>query len=139
MFLEKNKKILDVKLWAIADGLKIAKATLNDHIMPVTVFNDSQEALTAIWKSSFYAKRLYLRNLIYQRTLNLENSGHPVTIRWIPCHVGLVGHDKADQSAKDKARKGGKPVEQCSSLTHIKKLLDESHLQEVTRWHEIKT
>ena len=107
--------------------------------MPVTIFNDLQEALTAIWKLSFYAKRLYLRNLIYQKTLNLENSSHPVTIRQIPCYVGLVGHDKADQSAKNKARKRGKPVKQCSSLTHIKKLLDELHLQKVTRWHEIKT
>ena len=61
-----------------------------------------------------------------------------VTIRWIPSHEGLIGHDKADQFAKDKARKGRKPMEQWSSLSHIKKKLNESKSQELDRWHEIK-
>ena len=51
---------------------------------------------------------------------------------------GLVGHEQADQSAKDKAQRGEKPVEQWSSLTHIERKLIESHSQELTRWHEVK-
>lgn len=68
----------------------------------------------------------------------MESKCHSVTIRWIPSHVGLIGHDKADQSARDKSRRGGIPVEQWSSLTYIKKKLIESHSPELTRWHEAK-
>lgn len=69
----------------------------------------------------------------------MERQRQVVTIRWIPSHVGLIGHDKADNSAKNKTRKGGKLAEHWSSLFHIKKELDESKSQELTRWHEVKT
>ena len=59
-----------------------------------------------------------------------------VTIRWIPSHVGLAGHDKADQSAKNRAYRGGKPAERWSSLTHIRKKMVESRLSELAKWHE---
>ena len=52
--------------------------------------------------------------------------------------MGLVGHDKADQSAKDRARRAGRPAEQWSSLTHIWKKLTESRSSEPVRWHEVK-
>lgn len=55
-----------------------------------------------------------------QRTRDLGRNGHLVTIRWIPSHVGLLGHDKADKNARAKAHKGGKPLEKWSSLTHMK-------------------
>lgn len=59
-------------------------------------FTDSREAFT------IYIP--FLRDLIYQRTLDLKSVGRLVVIRWIPGHIGLIGHDKADQSAKDRAR-----------------------------------
>lgn len=48
MFLEKNKEILDTELWVIVDGLKMAKITLNDHSILITIFSDLREALTVI-------------------------------------------------------------------------------------------
>lgn len=88
--------------------------------------------------SSHTSTFLSERNPIYQKTSDLESKGHSVTIGWIPRHVRLAGHDKADQSARDKAQKGGKPVERWGSLTHIKKRLIESHALELTRWHDVK-
>ncbi len=69
----------------------------------------------------------------------MERKGKPVTLRWIPGHVGLVGHDKADQIAREKAQRGGKPLEQWSSLAYIKKKLTEEHAQELANWHITKT
>lgn len=92
-----------------------------------------------IQKVNPYTNTPYLKSLIYQRTNDLKHHGHPVTIRWIPSHAGLVGHDQADQKAKNKARRGGKPEEQWSSLTHVKRKLVESQAQELTRWHETKS
>lgn len=114
-------------------------ATLNNHNTPLTIFSDSRGALTAIRQSTLCTNSPYLRNLTYQRILDLESNGQVVTIRWIPCHVGFVGHDKADNRAKNKTPKGGKLAEHWSSLFHIKKELEESKSQELTRWNEVKT
>lgn len=59
------------------------------------------------------------------------------TSECFPGHVGLIGHDQADQEAKDKAR-SGKPAEQWSRLTCVKQKLVETQAQELTRWHETK-
>ena len=101
-FLGQNKETVDGELWAIA-----RKATLNSHKTPITIFSDSQEALAILRKLGSHTRAPYLRNLIYQETSDLESKGHSVTIRWIPSHIGLVGYDKADQSARDKAQRGG--------------------------------
>lgn len=139
VFPEKNKEIIDAELWAIAIGLETAgKLILNSHPTPVTIFSDSREALTSLGQLSSRARNTYLRSLICQEASDLGSKGHSVTIRWIPSHAGLVGHDKADQSARDKAQRGGKPVEQWNSLAHVKKELAESHSQKLTRWHEMK-
>ena len=52
--------------------------------------------------------------------------------------IGLVGHDKGDQSAKNRAHRGERPVEQWSLLTQIWKNLTESHSSELVKWHEVK-
>ena len=124
LFLGKNKEVLDGKLWAIATALETAKReTRSDLSTLITVFTDSREALATIQRSSSRAGSSYLRSLICQKALELRDNGQLVTLRWILSHVGLVGHDKADQSAKNKAHRGRKPVEEWSSLTHIWKKL----------------
>lgn len=125
---------------AIATRLDVArKLTLETENIPVTIFSDSRERLREIQKENPYTGSPYLGSLIHQRTNNLQHHGHPVTIRWTRSHLGLVGHDQADQRAKDKARRGGNPEEQWSSLTHVKRKLVESQAQELTRWHETKS
>ena len=137
-FLGKNKGILDAELWAIANGLDVARKITQETNTPITIFSDSREALTEIQKVNPYTDSPYLKSLIHQKTNDLKQHGHPVTIRWIPSHVGLVGHDQADQKAKNTTCRGGKPEEQWSSLTNVKRKLVESQAQELTRWHETK-
>ena len=140
VFLGKNKEIIDAKLWAIAIGLEtVGKITLDSHQTPIRIFSDSTKALNTLCRSNPYTRTPYLRDLIFQKTLDLKSKGHSVTIRWIPSHAELVGHDKADQFARNKAQRGGKPVKQWSLLTYIKKQLTESYSQKLTKWHEIKT
>lgn len=123
-FLGKNKEVLDAELWAIADALEmVRKKAVNDHVAPITVFSDLQEALASIRQSISHTGSPYLRDLVYQRTLAFKKKGHPVTFRWIPSHLRLLGHEKADKGAKDKAHKEGKPVEHWSSLAHVRKNL----------------
>lgn len=101
--------------------------------MPVTVFTDSQKALIDIQKFSSCTFSTYLRDLIYQNALDLKNNGRSVTIQWIPDHVGLIGHDRADQNVKDKAYRGGKLIELWSSLTRIRKNLIVSRFSELAK------
>ena len=138
VFLGKNKEILDAELWAIANGLDVARKITQETNTPITIFSDSQEALTEIQKVNPYTGSPYLKSLIHQKTIDLQQHGHPVTIRWIPSHVGLLGHEQADQKAKNRSGRGGKPEEQWSSLTYVKRKLIESQAQELTRWHETK-
>ena len=129
---------MDAELWAIASGLEAARKITQEANTPITIFSDSREALAEIQKVNAYTGSPYLKILIHQKTKDLKEHGRSVTIRWIPSHVGLVGHDQADQKAKNRACRGGKPEEQWSSLTHVKQKLIESQAQELTRWHETK-
>lgn len=82
VFPGKIKEILDAELWAIANGLKNArKITLKTQNTPIMIFSDSREALTEIRHLSSYTGSPFLRNLIYQRTLDLGKDGHFATIR----------------------------------------------------------
>ena len=137
IFLGKNKEILDAELWAISMALEVAKGEIKRSSGdPITLFTDSRVALVTLQQISPCIGSPFLRYLIHQRTLDLKNAGHLVTIRWIPSHVGLIGHDKADQSAKIKAYRGGNPAEQWSPLTHIRKKMVKSRLSELAKWHE---
>lgn len=121
-FWGKIKKSLMQSFERLQNGLEISrKTTFDSHKTPITIFNDSREALITLLQLSSYTSSPYLRNLLCRKTSHLENNGQSINIRWIPSHVVLVGHDKADQSARHKARRRGKPVEQKSLLTHIKK------------------
>lgn len=86
-----NKEVLDAELWAIAEGLKIAREiTVNIHNTPVTIFSDLQEALTVIRLLTSGTSSTYLRNLIHQRTFDVGSNGYFFALGWIPSHVGLI-------------------------------------------------
>lgn len=131
VFLGKNKEILDAELWAIANGLEAARKMKQETNTPIIIFSYSREALAEIQKMNPYTGSPYLKSLIHQKTNDMKEHGHSVTIRWIQSHVGLVGHDQADQKAKNRACRGGKLEEQWSSLTHVKPKLIESQAQEL--------
>lgn len=85
-------------------ALETAKRETGGNLsVPITMFTDSQEALITIQQSSPRTGNLYLRDMKYHRALDLKDNGRSVTVRRIPGHVSLVGHDRANQSAKDRA------------------------------------
>lgn len=134
------KEIINTELWAIAIGLETAeKIILDSHKTSITIFSDFTKALNTLCRSNSYTKTLYLRDLIFQKTLNLKSKSHSVTIRQISSHIGLVEHNKANQQARNKAQRKRKPIEQQSLLIYIKKQLTKLHSQELTKWYEIKT
>ena len=139
VFLGKNKEILDEELWAISDALDTAirEASSADSTL-ITIFCDTQKALNAIQHFSSHKENRFLRGQIYHKAKKLQSKGHSVVFRWVPGHTGLVGNEKADLAARNKAERGGKQAERWSSLAHIKKNLAQARSTELTRWHEMK-
>ncbi len=124
IFLGRNKEILDVELWAILEALDIAaKKTQNMTNAPVTIFCDSQEALKAIEYPPSHKRNRFLRGFIYDKTKKLKSNRHCVTIRWISSHSGLIGNERANKAAKNRAERGGQQAKRWSSLAHICKNL----------------
>ena len=137
VFLGKNKEILDVELWAIAESLDIAlRETLTVRNTLLTIFCDSQKALMTIRQPPSQKENRFLRAQIYCKAEKLKTNGHVVVCRWAPGHTGLIGNEKADLAARNKAEKGGRQAERWSSLAYIKKSLDKVRSTEITRWHE---
>ncbi len=136
MFWGKNKESLDAELWAISEALDTAMretSTANNTL--ITIFCDSQKALTAIRQPPSQKENRFLRGQIYYKAENLMRDRHIVVCRWIPGHAGLTRNEKADLAAKNKAEKEGKQAERWSSLTYIKKNLAQVRS---TKWHERK-
>lgn len=107
VFLGKNKEVLDAELLAISDVLDIAaKETLNIKNVLVTIFCDSQEALRVIKHPPLHERNRFLEGFINEKTKRFESNGYHVTTQWIPRYSGLVGNDKANQAAKNRAERG---------------------------------
>lgn len=81
----------------------------------------------------------FLRSLIYQKAGELQDNGHPITFRWIPSHSGLIGNEKADLAAKNRAEKGGGLTERWSSLAYVRRNVTEMRSKGIARWHETGT
>lgn len=123
-FLGKNKEIIDAELWAILEALDIANQTGISRNIPIKIFCDSQKALNAIAHLSTCQEYRFLRGLTYQRTEKLQNNGHHTTFLWVPVHSGILGNEKADLVARNRAEKGGRLTERWSSLAYIRKNVD---------------
>ncbi len=139
IFLWRNKEILDAELWAISEALEIAKKVAKPRNTPVTILSDSQKALRAIVLPFTSQENLFLRSFVYQKTEELQRTGHPITYQWIPGHSGLIGNEKANLSARTRAEKGGKLTERWSSLAYIRRNADEIRSRNLIKWHETET
>ena len=134
----KNKEILDAELWAISEALEIAEKIANPK-MPVTILSDSQKALRAIGLPCTSQENRFLRGHVYQKTEKLQRTGHHIIFRWIPGHSGLIGNEKANLSARNRAERGGKLTERWSSLAYIKRNVYDIRLRDLIKWHELET
>ena len=119
--LGKNKEILDAELWAISEALDIAEKIANPRT-PVTILSDSQKALRAIALPFTSQENCFLRSHVYQKMEELQRTGHPTIFQWVPGHSGLIGNEKANLCARNRAERGGKLTERWSSLAYIKKM-----------------
>ena len=109
VFLGKNKEALDGKLWTIMEVLEIATretSAVNNTV--ITIFCDSQKALTAIRQPFSQKKNRFLRRQIGYRAEKLKTNGHTTVCKWVLSHTGLIGNKKADFAARDKAEKRGR-------------------------------
>lgn len=70
---------------------------------------------------SSHNENRFLRGQIYYKAKKLRNNGRSVVCRWVPGHAGLVGNEKADLEARNRAKKGGNQAERWGSLAYIKK------------------
>ena len=138
ILLGKNKEVLDAELWAISEALDIALKIANPGT-PITVLSDCQRARRAIALPSISQENQFLRSLVYQKTEDLQRAGQYIVIQWVPGHSGLIGNEKANLSARNRAEKGGKLTECWSSLAYIKRNVCEMRLRELVRWHETVT
>ena len=139
-FLGKNKDSFDAELWAILDALVLGiKRTRNVGPTTVTVFTDSQAAITKILDPKTRVGGDAVRSLIYQNAHIIKNAGHNVVLRWVLGHSEVPGNEKADATAKDVAHKGGKETDHWSSLTYIKAELQKARSAEFRVWHQSKS
>ena len=74
---------------------------VTNHISkPIVIFTDSLSSVEAIQSQTSDSKpNLILRILKILKALQLQNC--PVTIAWIPSHVGIIGNERADALCKE--------------------------------------
>ncbi len=76
---------------------------------------------------------------MYQKTEELQHIGHSITFQWIPGHSGLIGKEKVNISARNRAEKGEKLAERWSSFAYLRRNITEIRIRDLTTWHEIES
>lgn len=81
-FLEKNKDLFDTELQTILDTLALSiKRTRNVGLIIVTVFTNSQTAITKIWDLKTRVNGDVVQNLVYQNAQVNKNTGQTLVLR----------------------------------------------------------
>ncbi|KAH6044453.1 hypothetical protein HBI67_247390 [Parastagonospora nodorum] len=66
----------------------------------IAVYTDNQAAIWSITKAEGRSGA-YILEEIARQVQRLQDKGRPVTVRWIPAHVGIPGNEAADIAAKE--------------------------------------
>lgn len=66
----------------------------------IAIYTDNQAAIWSIAKAEGRSGA-YILEEIADQVQRLQDRGRPVTVRWIPAHVGIPGNEAADRAAKE--------------------------------------
>jgi ribonuclease HI len=66
----------------------------------IAIYTDNQAAIWSIAKAEGRSGA-YILEEIASQVQRLQDMGRPVTVRWIPAHVGIPGNEAADTAAKE--------------------------------------
>lgn len=86
----------------------------------VTIFTDSQAAITKILDPKAKVDGDTVQNLVYKNAQIIKNAGHTIVLQWVSGHSGIPENEKVDAVAKDVLQKGGKETGHWSLLIYIK-------------------
>ncbi len=106
--------------------------------MPITIFCDSEKALTTIRQPTLHKEIRFLREQIYYKAKGLQSHGHIIVFRWTPSDTGLIRNKKAELAARNRAENGAKKAARWSLLINIKKNLTQVRSTELIKWQETK-
>lgn len=112
--------------------------TRNVSPTTVTVFTDSQTAITKILDPKTRPRGDTVGDLFYQNTYEIRNGGHTLVLRWVLSHSKITDNEKADAVVKEVAYKGGRETDLWSSLTHIKAEPQKTRSAELLICHQSK-
>ena len=76
-----------------------------------------------------------LKAQIYQKTKQLVQQRHQISICWFPCHCGIKRNEKADLAAKEAARRQRVHTVKWTSLTHLKRRITEEKKVQLSTWY----
>jgi ribonuclease HI len=72
------------------------------------VFTDSQASIKALRCGDRRVSGQEILARILHTLHDLNSANCPISIRWIPAHVGVAGNEAADKAAKEACKTGGK-------------------------------
>jgi ribonuclease HI len=90
------------ELQGISLALQIAQeyAEQGGRRRNIAIYTDNQAAIWSIAKAEGRSGA-YILEEIASQVQRLQDMGRPVTVRWIPAHVGIPGNEAADTAAKE--------------------------------------
>ncbi|XP_066989234.1 uncharacterized protein [Macrobrachium rosenbergii] len=91
-----NASTMQTELVAIKQALVYS---LENEEGPVIIHTDSKSSMQALQQPKNKENKALIadiKSMLYQHT----ERGRPVTLNWIPSHIGITGNEKADELAK---------------------------------------
>lgn len=110
-----------MELWSISKALVLGiRKTRNIKPTTVTVFTDSQMAISKIPDPKTRVGGDTIQNVVYQSAHPIKNAGHTIVLQWISDYSEIPGNEKANTVAKNVTYKGEREIDCWSSLIYIK-------------------
>ena len=99
----------------------LSNSLLNEE-GPVTIHTDCKSAVQALQQTKIKENKALItdiQNLLYQH----KTANRPVSINWIPSHIGILGNDKADELAKTTKYVANVQIHIQPTISQVKKSL----------------